>query len=451
VTPPFSPDVLATSLHELVPGYPDAALAIALSGGVDSMALLHAARALALTEPRLRLRAVHVDHGLQPASKEWAVHCRNLCERLQVPLTVIELALEVAKGDSVEAEARRARYAALASALEPGECLLTAHHADDQLETALLQLFRGAGVAGLSAMPRGAVLGKGLHLRPLLEVGRDQLVAYATVQGLEWVEDPMNTESRYDRAYLRHEVLPAVRARWPAVARTVGRSVRHFAEARSLLEALAEADGRVLVDPGGRLEIAGLAALSRERQVNVLRWWIVGQGLGVPAAARLESILRDVVPARDDAQPTVTWPSGEVRRYRGRLYAMWPLGPLPPDDWQCPISPGQAIELPCRLGSVVLQDDAGSGLAPEYLEGGVALGFRSPGARMQPAGCRKPRTLKNLFQEAGIVPWMRPRLPLLHRDGELLAVANLWVAAGTEPRDGGRRGVLTWSGAPALR
>ncbi|MBS1199890.1 MAG: tRNA(Ile)-lysidine synthetase [Proteobacteria bacterium] len=314
-------DRLAERLAALAPGYPDVRLCVAFSGGMDSVALLHAARELAGHQPALSLRAVHVDHGLQPAAVQWADHCREHCRRLAVPLEVVELGLEVGKGESVEAEARHERYAALAARLAPGECLLTAHHADDQLETVLLQLFRGAGVAGLAAMPDAAPLGPGLHLRPLLDTARDELVAYATALGLEWIEDPMNAEGRYDRAFLRHVVLPAILARWPSVARTVGRSARHLGEAKRLLEALARLDGRPLVDGQGRLDIAGLRALPRERQVNVLRWWMAEQGLGTPSTARLESILRDVVPARPDAHPVVTWPTGEVRRYRGRLVA----------------------------------------------------------------------------------------------------------------------------------
>jgi tRNA(Ile)-lysidine synthase len=313
--------VLADSLERLVPTWPDARLCIALSGGVDSVALLHAARDLAAHHAAVRLRALHVDHGLQPASGEWAAFCRESCGRLAVPCEVLELRLAPRKGESVEAEARRERYAALAAALQPGEYLLTAHHADDQLETVLLQLFRGAGVAGLAAMPEYAPLGPGYHLRPLLQVARADLVAHADAVGLQWIDDPMNRESRYDRSYLRHEVLPAILGRWPAVARTVGRSARHLAEAQRLLEVLAETDAGPLLDEDGTLELKGLKALPRGRQVNLLRWWIVRQGLGLPSTARLESILRDVVPARPDAHPVVEWPTGEVRRRKGRLVA----------------------------------------------------------------------------------------------------------------------------------
>jgi len=315
------PGAVEASLAAWAPTWPEASLCIALSGGVDSVALLQAAREVAARHPGLRLRAIHVDHGLQPQSGGWAASCRHLCGRLAIPCEVLELKLAPRKGESIEAEARTERYAALASVLEPGECLLTAHHAEDQLETVLLQLFRGAGVAGLAAMPPVAALGPGLHLRPLLQVSRGEIVEFAKLRGLEWIDDPMNAESRFDRSYLRREVLPAIIQRWPAAARTVGRSARHLAEAQGLLEALAEIDASRFLDNEGTLAVAGLLQLPHARRVNVLRWWIVRQGLGLPSTARLESIIRDVLPARPDAHPVVTWPTGQVRRRKGRLVA----------------------------------------------------------------------------------------------------------------------------------
>ena len=445
VAAPFDPQTLETSLRELVPDYPNTRLCVAVSGGVDSMALLHAAQTLASAEPRVRLRAIHVDHGLQRDSRQWAAACRTQCGTLGVSLQVLELRLQIAKGESVEAEARRARYAAIASALEPGECLLTAHHADDQLETVLLQLFRGAGVAGLAAMPRAATLGKGLHLRPLLGVERVQLDAYASTIGLTWVEDPMNRESRYDRAYLRHEVLPAIRRRWPAAARTVGRSAGHFAAARGLLESLAEGDGVQLVDDSGRLEIAALVALPRERQVNVLRWWIVRQGLGVPSAARLESILRDVAAARGDAQPLVTWPTGEVRRHRGRLHAMQPLGPLPPSTWRQDVGLGGTVELPCGLGRLTLALTRGEGLPVTALQRRLTLGFLgSPAA--EEAGPK--HGLREVLRLAKVLPWMRERVPITSDGNQVLGVAGHWIRRYPSPAAGEPTVRIVWQGGP---
>ena len=315
------PAAVEECLAAWVPTWPVASVCIALSGGVDSVALLQAMREVAARHPGLRLRVLHVDHGLQPASGEWAAFCRATCGRLSIPLDVLALRLAPRKGESVEAEARTARYAALAAALEPDECLLTAHHADDQLETVLLQLFRGAGVAGLAAMPSSAPLGPGRHLRPLLQVSREDLVEYAELHGLRWIDDPMNAEARFDRSYLRQAVLPAILARWPSAARTVGRSARHLATAQGLLESLAEIDASRYLDDAGTLAVAGLLQLPHDRRVNVLRWWIARQGLGLPSTARLESIVRDVLPARPDARPVVEWPTGAVRRARGRLVA----------------------------------------------------------------------------------------------------------------------------------
>ena len=437
---PFGPELLARSLRELVPGYPDARLCIAFSGGVDSVALLHAAVELAQVETRLTLRAIHVDHGLQEASEAWARLCESTCARFGVRLDVLRLALELRKGDSVEAEARRARYAALAGAMAPGECLLTAHHADDQLETVLLQLFRGAGVRGLAAMPRSAPLGEGFHLRPLLEVEREDLVEYVGTAGLDWIEDPMNAETRYDRSWLRHHVLPSIRQRWPSVAHTVGRSARHLAQAQRLNVELARLDGAALMDDG-HLEIAGLLSLQRDRQVNVLRWWIGEVGLRVPSSARLESILRDVVPARDDAQPVVTWPEGEVRRYRGRLYAMRPLPDPASGSWS--IEPGGQARIP-GCGVLRLVDTSGEGFSPSRVAGPLRVTL-SGDTPVEGGCCKEERKLvKRVVERARLEPWLRRRVPLIHAGQGLLAVGDFWLDERAVARAGERSAQICW-------
>lgn len=444
----FDSNALAARLGVLVPGYPDAMLCIALSGGVDSVALLHAAREVTAVHPTLRLRAVHVDHGLQPDSASWAQRCAELCVRLSVPLDSVALQLAPDKGESVEALARRERYAALASLLAPGECLLTAHHADDQLETVLLQLFRGAGAAGLAAMPDSSGLGEGRHLRPLLVFRRESLVAYATALGLSWIDDPMNRESRFDRAYLRQQVLPAVRVRWPSVASTVGRSARHLAAAQALLVGLAADDGQSILDDEGRLDIAGLAALPRDRQANLLRWWLAGRGLGAPSTSRLGAVLDDVVGAGDDTRAVVTWPSGEVRRYRGRLYAMRPLGPPPPRGWTAVLAEGAEVMLPGGLGRLTLETTRGRGIASRLLPGPLEVRFRVAGARMRPAGRGRKTSVSRCFQEAGVPSWQRERTPLLFAGQRPLAVAGLWVAAEVAATPGEAALLPCWRVAP---
>ncbi len=440
---------LEDALVGLVPEFPGARLCVALSGGVDSVALLALSCELAARHPSLGLRAIHVDHGLQAQSSCWSDHCQALCRQLGVPLEVIRLALAPRAGASVEAEARTARYAAIAARLEPGECLLTAHHQDDQLETLLLQLARGAGVHGLAAMPRAQALGRGRHLRPLLEVGRDDLVARARAAGLDWVEDPMNTDLRFDRAWLRHQVLPGLRDRWPAIGRTVSRSAGHLAEARGLLEDLAAIDAAGRVD-GARLSVEGLRGLPRARQVNLLRWWLARQGLGMPSAARLGAVIDDVLTAGPAAAPVVRWGDGEVRRYRGWIHALVPLAAPLATGTERLLGPGQSLDLGPGLGTLALVATRGEGLARARLAGPLTLRARCGGERLRLAAGAHKRSLKNLFQEAGIVPWMRPRVPVLWHAGEPVAVGDLWIDAQFAAGPGEDALAPRWSDHPPL-
>ncbi len=439
---PFGAGRLASLLDAADPGWRGAGISVALSGGLDSSVLLHALAPLAARES-LRLRALHVDHGLHPDSAAWAVACRAACDAAGVALEVIELGLTVTRGASVEALARDARHAALATRLAEGERLLTAHHRDDQLETVLIQLLRGAGVAGLAAMPARARLGRGWQLRPLLEVNRSELAVYAARHGLSWQHDPMNDALRYDRAYLRERVLPAIRERWPAASATVSRSARHLAEASRLLADLAATDAVGVADDG-RLSLAALAGLSRDRQVNLLRWWIRQAGLPPPPAARLGAALPGFFTARPDAAPALRWGAGEVRRYRGRLYALAPL-PLPAAPSAC----GLAIELGTGLGRFRLVTGQDGGLSNMA---GVAtsIRFRSGGESLRTHPGRPRKRLKDLCQEAGIVPWMRDRLPLVFLGERLVAVGDLWIDADVTAPAGQPSLKPVWEARPRL-
>ena len=300
----FSPPWLATQLAALVPGYPNTPLCVALSGGVDSTALL---AALAGIHPRPpNLRALHVNHGLRPAAREWAQHCRTLAHHLRVPLKVLTTQVTRPPGASLEAAARDARYALLATALNPGEVLLLAHHADDQLETVLLQLLRGSGLPGLSAMPASAPFARGLAIRPLLSRPRDELEAWVRAQRLTWIEDDSNADESLNRNYLRRRVLPLLQARWPGAATAVARSARHVAEAQALLDRLARADLE-RASYGESLSAKALRALPADRLNNALRFWIARTGLRLPDTRRLTEISGPLLKAREDANPFVEW------------------------------------------------------------------------------------------------------------------------------------------------
>ena len=443
----FGPERLASALSALDPDWQSQRFCIALSGGLDSVVLLQAMAVLRSSHSGMSLRAVHVDHGLQSEAPSWAQACANACQTLRVELLVLKLALEPAPGASVEAEARDARYSAIAKKLAPGEWLLTAHHRDDQLETVLIQLMRGAGVSGLAAMPAQARLGAGRHGRPLLDVDRVDLAAYAEQAKLAWVTDPMNAAARFDRGWLREQVLPALRQRWPQAAATVSRSARHLAEAGRLLAALAESDAAGLQDQG-RLSIEGLHLLPQDRRVNLLRWWIRERGLGPPSAARFDTILDDLVEARADAEPVVRWESGELRRYRGRLYAMQPLIEPPTGTFRLDGAMA-AVDLGGGLGRIGLAAGDQGGL-DAALAADIVVRFRAGGESLRPHPARPRKRLKHLCQEAGIVPWMRERLPLLFAGSRLAAVGDLWIDAEFAVAPGRPALSPVWWGRPEL-
>jgi len=400
---------------------------VAYSGGVDSHALLHA---LASLRPELscRIGAVHVNHGLQAAAAAWDAHCRAVCAALDVPYVALRVDARAAAGESREAAARTARYAVLKHWLPPGDCLLTAQHQDDQAETLLLQLLRGSGVKGLAAMPRHSPFGGGHLLRPLLECAHDALVDYAVTHRLTWVDDPSNQDISLDRNFLRHQGLPALRRRWPALSATLSRSARHCAEAARLLEELAGDDlDRIAGAARATLPVSGLLMLSPERQRNLLRHWVAYRGATVPSAAVLAHIARDILGSRADAEACVRWGSWELRRYRDRLHL---LAPLPRQDLSEEIAwrPEAALELPGAGGVLNASSCTGGGVKAAAIAGAaVSVRWRRGGERCRPAGRRHHHALKKLFQESGIPPWDRDRIPLVYIGAELAAVADLWV------------------------
>ncbi len=440
----FGAQRLAATLSAIDPDWRQARICVALSGGLDSTVLLHAAAAVA-AHPGVALRAVHIDHGLQAESAGWAAACRTACGALGVSLDVLSLGLVPPKGQSLEAAAREARYDALKGHVAPGEWLLTAHHQDDQLETVLIQLLRGAGVAGLAAMPSRARLGAGWHIRPLLGVGREELAAYAREQGLGWHQDPMNAALRFDRGWLRSRILPAIRDRWPAAAATVTRSALHLAEAARLLAELAAADAVAALDDG-RLSLAALGGLSRDRQANLLRWWLRQAGLRPPPAARLRSAMQDFFAARGDAEPCLRWCEGEVRRYRGRLYLLRRL-PEPPAAGAADASHG--LDLGTGLGRFELVAGRDGGIAAA-LAAAAAIRFRRGGESLRPHPGRPRKRLKDLCQESGVVPWMRDRLPLVYVGGRLAAVADLWIDIECAAKPGAPALKPVWIDRPRL-
>lgn len=388
---------------------------VALSGGLDSSVLLHVLASVANRPP---IRAIHIHHGLQAVADGWPAHCQRLCDSLGVELLIRHVTVEA--GASVEQSARNARYACFAEVLQPGEILLTGQHRDDQAETLLLRLLRGAGLRGLAAMPLHRPLGAGLLVRPLLDVPRAELFALARTQGLEWVEDPSNTDVRFNRNYVRHQVMPVLASRWPQATRSLARAAAHLAEAGELLDELARDDLVAASTPGAfawlalpSLHLPCLAQLSPARQRNALQYWL-GQFTRLPDSDHWAgwNALRD---ARGDASPVWKLTDGELHRAGERIY--WLSG-----DWLK--SPGEAVAWPDPESSLGLPGNGSVSLHGEFSRDGLRIAFRQGGEVMTIPG-RGRRDLKRLLNERQVPSFVRGRLPLLFSGEQLIAVANL--------------------------
>lgn len=395
-----------------------ARVAVALSGGLDSMVLLDAAAA-SVARPSLALSAIHVQHGLSPNAEQWAEFCAAQCARRGVALTVHRLRLERRHGESLEALARTARYECLLAA--EVELVALAHHADDQAETVLLQLLRGAGAPGLSAMAPYQP-GPPALLRPLLGLSRATLAAYAAARGLAWIEDESNADTRHARNFLRREVAPLLAARFPGYPGTLVRAARHQAVASALADALAEIDAALAVDASG-LDRARLGALAPPRARNLLRWFLRAQGLRPPSEARLTEMLRQVTHAGPDAHTRIAHDGVEIGCHRDRIVVHAPRAATFVRLWE-----GEP-ELRLPGGLLRFERALGSGLAAAKLaQAPVTLRSRCGGERIRLAANRPARALKKLLQEARMPPWEREALPLLWSGDELAAVPGIGVA-----------------------
>ncbi len=292
---------------------------VAYSGGVDSHILLHVLVQLRQYYP-FNLRAVHIHHGLNPNACDWQSHCESICRDLNVELMTHRLDLSSSQ-ENIEARARDLRYQFFASLLQPGDCLLTGHHQDDQAETVLLQLLRGAGPKGLSAMPASSILGKGCLLRPFLNISRDELLSYAREHQLNWIDDDSNHNTRFSRNFFRQEIMPLLKQRWPSAAETITRSAKHCAETERLLEEFISLLFNVCLLENNALSLIELQKLTPLQQKHVFRQWLFHCGFASPNERKLENCLRVFLTAAQDKHPMVTWGNVIVRRYKKELRA----------------------------------------------------------------------------------------------------------------------------------
>jgi tRNA(Ile)-lysidine synthase len=415
-------------------------VAVGLSGGVDSVVLLDVLDRLR-KDWRLALSAVHVNHQISAHALEWEAFCKTLCQARGVALTVQRVRVPRDRS-GVEAAARNLRFQTYGGLKT--DFVALAHHLDDQVETFLLQLLRGAGPKGLAAMP---VLRSGVDvvnpgasslrpsasvlppciLRPLLEVTRNDIEVYAKTRKLEWIEDDSNADSRYDRNFLRNELLPRLDARFPAYRETLSRASRNLADYSELAEDLAALDARAFNEGG--VPVESLRGLSDARALNLLRRLFASRGLPMPNRTRLEEALRQCRASASGSEVHVSFGSHGLRCFRGQVGIVEEFGEMPV-DWNTRWDGRRELLLPAGLGVLRGRATLGEGIAARHFaQQGTTVRGRSGGERMRPADDRPRRTLKNLLQETAVPPWERERMPLLFVGDALAWVPGIGVAA----------------------
>lgn len=433
-------EILQHSLAQL----PQGPIAIAYSGGLDSTALLHLA-----AETGRKLYAFHIHHGLSPNADAWEVRARAECERLGIAFASRRVTLD----DRSEASARKARYAALgALCVEHNvHLLLTAHHLDDQAETILLQLLRGAGPAGMSGMDAfnraPGLLGTPdvLLVRPLLQASRAELEEYVRQHGIAHIEDESNADTRYARNALRHEVMPRLAEAFPGYQERFARSARHAQSAQRLLTEQAAEDLRTCLAGEDSLDLPRVRTLSVDRVSNLLRHWFTERGIRLPSASWLAEMQEQALTARDDANLKVTHPDCEVRRHRDRLYlvprrAEADAGQRESFRW----SGEGSIDFPA-FGGTLHFELAPLGLDPDWLrQQMLTIELRKGGEKLKPARNRPTRTLKQHYQTLGIPAWERERLPMVSIPGDILYAAGIGMDCRKLSSDGEHRLVFRW-------
>lgn len=455
------PAVFAQAVGSLRDTHPFSSMAIACSGGLDSMVLLRLAHAWAAGQG-VALHAFHVHHGLSPNADAWLGHCRQACTALGIAFD--HRRVEVFKGkDGTEAAARKLRYRALGEmcVAHGAHVLLTAHHLDDQAETVLLQLLRGSGPAGLAGMD-GANRAPGLlgdaglvMARPLLALSRAQLEEHARAEGLAWVEDESNSDPRHARNALRHGVMPALAASFPGYQARLARGAAHVQAAQRILDEVAAQDLAACLE-GEAVDLARVRQLSRERTDNMLRHLFHVRGLAMPSTAWLAEMVSQLFSAREDAQLKVTHPSCQIRRHRGKLYITPKLpdlaGMRDPDDIGVLVKEGEsfrwngesALAFPA-YGGVLYFDVATEGFDPVWLRSRLlTIDFRQGGERLKPAANRPTRSLKAHYQALGVPAWERERAPLVWADRELLFAAGIGMDCRHLAAGQGERIALRW-------
>lgn len=409
-------------------------LLVALSGGIDSMVLLRLASIYA-NERHLKCIAVHVNHGLSQHALDWEGVCKAHCDFLSIDLYIERVQLTVTAQDSLEEVARKARYQVLDKHMQANSLLLTGQHQDDQVETFFLALKRGSGPAGLSSMPSIMPLSNGYKCRPLLTVSRSDIEQYAQDNELKWVEDESNKDTRFDRNFLRHEIVPNLVQRWPSFASSVSRSAQLCAEQESLLSELLQPKLMAFQNTYQGISISQLNSESELARNMLLRLWLKQFAIPLPSQVQLQVLWNEVAKAKEDANPQLELGAIQLRRFQDYLYCLPQYQDL--STWKRELS--DVLDLPDELGRLIfstgVEERGGDSKvdeqslllrAPNQGER-IEVRFNVLGVTAHPEARERSRKMKKLYQEYGIPSWQRTRLPMIFYNEELAAIAGLFV------------------------
>ena len=410
-------------------------IVLAFSGGVDSRLLLellsryqkaYSVDNQSTDSHSFKCHAVYVHHGLSSNADEWAGKCLVWAEQAGITCSVERVSLDTNSGESIELLAREARYQALAKHIQSGDLLLTGQHADDQVETLLLALKRGSGPKGLSSMAESMPFAGGPLVRPLLAIKREQIEAVAKEQGLDWVEYESNQDTRYDRNFLRHRIVPELSERWPSIHQAVHRSASLCAQQEALLDELLSAVFERALQSDLSLSIEELATHSELARARLVRMWLAKLNANMPTQVQLNLIWNEVALAQQDANPKLQLKQGEVRRFQNRLY--WVTETVDVTTWQSAIQTDTALLLPEQLGELTLSTNSEQATIampphPELLR----VTFNPEGRSAHPTTRSHSRKLKKLFQEYNVPSWLRRQIPILMYQDQVVAVGDLFV------------------------
>jgi len=395
---------------------------LAFSGGVDSVVLLDLL--VNVLKESDALRIIHINHNLNEHSNDWAQFSSEICEKYDLPL-ICESVEPKRHGKGLEADARELRYQSFRDVIQDDEYLLTGHHQDDQMETLLYRIFRGTGIDGLMAIRREIKFGKGFLYRPMLNISREKIEEYAQLKNLKWIYDSSNDDSSYDRNFLRKDIIPLIKKRWPSVENKVSRLSVIAEQNQLLLNELAIEDVGQLKNYN-HLDIETLSEKSYPRIINIFRFMIKKNNMSVPSMQVLNEGIKTLMHSKSKS-PSMTWNDNTIRRYKHRLYFLNSALNSPNDlsnemSWDIK----KTINLGKNLGSIQARFLNGEGISLNRCPSNLAIKYRKGGEEIKPSGHKITKSLKNLFQENNVLPWVRDKIPLIYVDQELISVGDLW-------------------------